>query len=169
MRPRPAGSWRRSIRPTCGSGRSSTRCGRLSKRVLAAVGVVPALQRRRRRAEQDRDVLQAGTHDGHVAGMVARRRFLLERAFVLLVDDDEAELARRSEHGAAGADHDLNLAGRHPPPVAAALGVAEVAVQHGHLITAAAEAWIVCGVRLISGTRTSASLPWLTTSSMARR
>ena len=70
--------------------------------VLAAVGVVPAFQRGRRRAEQDRDVFQAGTHDGHVAGMVARRRFLLEGALVLLVDDDEAEFARWSEHSAAG-------------------------------------------------------------------
>ena len=58
---------------------------------------------------------------------------------MLLVDDDQAELAGRGENGAAGADHDLHLTGRHAPPVAAALGVAEVTVQHGQLAAAAAE------------------------------
>ena len=72
--------------------------------------------------------------------MIARRRFLFEGAFVFLVDDDEAELARRSEDGAAGADHDLHLAGRDAAPMAAALGVAEVAVQHGGFAAATLEA-----------------------------
>ena len=56
--------------------------------VLAALGVVEALQRGRRGTQDDRDVLQASPHHGHVAGMVARRRFLLEGAFVFLVDHD---------------------------------------------------------------------------------
>ena len=59
---------------------------------------------------------------------------------MFLVDDDEAELAGGSEHGAAGADHDLHLAGRHAPPVAAAFGVAEVAVHHRRFAAATLEA-----------------------------
>jgi hypothetical protein len=58
---------------------------------------------------------------------------------VLLVDDDQAEVARRGEHGAAGADDDVNVPGADPPPVAAALGVAQVAVQDGYLPAAPAE------------------------------
>ncbi len=110
------------------------------QRVLAALGVVEALQRRRGRAEDDRDVFQSGAHHGHVAGVVARRRFLLERALMLLVDDDQAELARGGEDAAAGADDDVDVAGRDAPPMAAALRVAEVAVQHSQLAAAALEA-----------------------------
>ncbi len=102
------------------------------QRVLAALGVVPAFQRRRGGAEDDRNVFQPGPHHGDVAGMIARRRFLLEAAFVLLVDDDQAQLAGRRENGAAGPDDDLHLAGRDAPPMATALGVAQVAVQHSH-------------------------------------
>ena len=41
--------------------------------------------------------------------MIARRRFLLEGVLVLLVDDDQAELARRGEDGTASANDDLRL------------------------------------------------------------
>ena len=109
------------------------------QRVLAALGVVPAFQRRRGRAEDDRHAFHAGPHDGHVAGMVARRQFLLEGGFMFLIDDDQAQLARRREHGTAGPDDDLNLPRRDLPPVAAALGRLQMAVQHGHLSPAAAE------------------------------
>ena len=69
--------------------------------VLAALGVVVTLQRRSGRAEDDGDVFQPGAHHGHVAGMVARRRFLFERGLVFLVDDDQAQPARGGEDGAA--------------------------------------------------------------------
>ena len=71
--------------------------------------------------------------------MVTRRRFLLEAALVLLVDDDQAESVRWSEDGTAGADDDLHLPRGDAPPVAAALGVAEMTVQHGDIAAAAAE------------------------------
>ena len=50
------------------------------------------------------------------------------------------ELARRREDGTAGADDDLHLARGDAPPMAAALGVAQMAVQHRHLAAAAAKA-----------------------------
>ena len=49
-------------------------------------------------------------------------------------------LRRRGEDGAAGADDDLHLPGGDAPPVAAALGVAEMAVQDRDVAAAAAEA-----------------------------
>ena len=58
---------------------------------------------------------------------------------MFLVDDDQAELARRGEDGTAGADDDLHLPGGDPPPVAAAVGVAEVAVQTATCAAPAAE------------------------------
>ena len=83
---------------------------------------------------------QPGAHDGHVAAVVARRRVLLEARLVLLVDDDQAEVRGRGRTRRCGADDDLHLAVEDAPPVPAALGVAEVAVQHGHVAEAAAEA-----------------------------
>src|SRR5437588_357938 len=98
------------------------------------MGVVPALQRRRRRAHQDWDVLQPRPHDRYIAGVVARRRLLLERSLVLLVNDDQTEPARRGEYSAAGTNNDLHMSARHTSPVSAALGVAEVTVQHRDLV-----------------------------------
>ena len=65
--------------------------------------------------------------------MIAGRALLLEAALVLLVDDDQPEVAGRGEHGAPRPDDDLDLPGRHPPPVPAPLGVGQVAVQDGHV------------------------------------
>jgi hypothetical protein len=48
---------------------------------------------------------------------------------VLLVDDDQAKLGQRSEDGQAGAEHDARFAGQGGAPVAAARGLAELAVQ----------------------------------------
>src|SRR5262249_49476348 len=79
-------------------------------------------------------------HDRHIASVVSRRRFLLERVLVLLVDDNEAEFARRREDSTACPDDDLNVPGRDPPPVSAAFGVGEVAVQDGDVPAAALEA-----------------------------
>ena len=115
--------------------------------VVAALGIVPAFQRRRRRAHDDGDVLELGAHHGDVAGMVARRRFLFEAAFVFFVDDDQAELARGREDGAAGANNDVDLPGRHAPPVGAALAVGEMAVQNGHLADVAAILEALDGLR----------------------
>src|SRR5437899_5466260 len=71
--------------------------------------------------------------------MIARRRFLLECPFVLLVDDDQTEPARRREDRAPSPDHDLHLSSRDTPPMAAALGIPQVTVQHRHVAAAAPE------------------------------
>ena len=63
--------------------------------------------------------------------MVSRHGLLLERALVLLVDDDQPELPRRCENGRPDADDDLDLARGDALPVPMPFGVAEVAVEDG--------------------------------------
>src|SRR5262249_25143015 len=56
-----------------------------------------------------------------------------------LIDDDETELAGRGEDGTAGADNHLNVPRDDPPPVTAALGISQVAVQHGDVAATTVE------------------------------
>src|SRR5262249_350590 len=110
------------------------------ERVLSALGVVPAFQRRSRRSHQDRDVLEPGSHHGDVARMIARRRLLLECRLVFLVNHAEAEFGCRGEDGAAGADDDLNMSRRDAPPVSAALGIPKMTMKDSNLATSTAKA-----------------------------
>ena len=107
---------------------------------------------------------------GDVAGVVARRRLLLERGLVLLVDHDQAEPPRRREHGRAGADDHLR-----PRPRRCVCQCRCRSASLRWLCSTATWAKrrrnrrIVCGVRLISGTSTIASRPRATTCSIALR
>ena len=104
----------------------------VDQRVLARLRPMPAFQRRRGRAQHQRHPFGRGPREGHVAGVVARRRLLLERR-------SRAPRRSRSAPGAAwgrrprcGADDDRHLALGDPLPVPVPLGVAQMAVQHGH-------------------------------------
>src|SRR6266481_4266017 len=66
--------------------------------------------------------------------MIAGRRFLLEAALMLLVDNNETELTSRGEHGAASADYHLNFAIGHAPPMSRSLRASQMAVQHCHIL-----------------------------------
>ena len=90
--------------------------------------VVVGLHRRRRRAEHDQRAGALRAHDRHVAAVVARALFLLVRAVVLLVDDDQAEPVERREDRRTGADDDLDVAAPDPLPLIVALAVGEAAV-----------------------------------------
>ena len=57
----------------------------------------------------------------------------LNERFVLFVEHDQPQVRRRREHGAARADDHLHLAARNPLPVPMPLGIAQMAVQHGHV------------------------------------
>src|SRR5439155_278988 len=85
-----------------------------------------------------RQVAEAARLD--VAGVVARRSFHRYGPFILLIYYDQAELPSRGKYRAASADDHLHLARRDAPPVAAALRIAEMAVQHGDLAATATEA-----------------------------
>ncbi len=64
--------------------------------VAAGVGVVQAFQRRRGRAQHDRDVFLARSHQRQVAGVVAQAFLLFIGAVVLFVDDDQARVFHRA-------------------------------------------------------------------------
>ena len=56
----------------------------------------------------------------HVAGVIADAVVLFVGDLVLLVDDDQAEIAERQEQAGACPRHDLDGAGRDPDPGAGA-------------------------------------------------
>ncbi len=118
------------MRCTCGNGRSSTRCGKVSSVYWPRWALCQLSSEGVAEPRMIGNVFQPGTHDRDIAGVIARRRFLLEGRFVFLVDDDQAEVARRREHRAACADDDLHAPGGDLPPVARPVGVLQMAMQH---------------------------------------
>ena len=95
----------------------------MSRLIFSGAGVVVRLQRRRGGAEQRDGSFEARTIDGSVAPVVARRFLLLVARFLLLVDDDQAEIFERRENGGARADHDAGVSVAHAPPFAGALTI----------------------------------------------
>src|SRR5579872_954289 len=94
--------------------------GKFEPIVPALLGVDARLDRGRRRGEHDRRAFDPRSHHRHVARVVRRAVFLLVGRFVLLIDNDEAEIAERQEQGGAGAGDDANLAAGDRAPQAAA-------------------------------------------------
>src|SRR5207244_1659677 len=93
------------------------------------VEALPALWPRRR-ASVDRDrTFECSALRSHGARVVAWVGVLLVRAVVLLVDDDEADVAHRRKQGRAGADDYTRLPGRDPDALVAPLGGAQRGVQ----------------------------------------
>ena len=136
----PRACWaRRSMVPTAGKGRPNTRRGISHQRILASLCPLPALQRRRGRAEHQRNRFGRRPGHGDVAGVVSRHALLLERSLVLLVQDDQPQMRRGGENRAAGAHHHRYRALGNLPPMPVPLGVAKMAVQHGHRPESAGE------------------------------
>ena len=105
--------------------------GERDEHVLSLLRAEPRFERRRGRAQDQRNAFQLGPLPGDFAGVIPRRRLLLESRLVLLVDHDQAEMRRGSEDRAARADHDLHAAGGDLLPVPVPFGIAQVAVQDG--------------------------------------
>ena len=101
----------RSCPPPAAAGRTPAAASRPA-RYSPVCGPVPALQRRRGRAEHQRNRFGRGPGHGHVAGVIARRGLLLERRLVLFVQHDQPQVRRGGEDRAAGADHHRHLARR---------------------------------------------------------
>ena len=95
--------------------------GQVHVAVAAGAGVDVAFDRGRGGGEDDRELGEIAAHDGHVAGLVVDAVLLLEAGVVLLVDDDQAELAVGQEESGAGADDDTRLASGRRAPGACAL------------------------------------------------
>ncbi len=158
---------RRSITSTAGIGLSSTRLGMHQPCVLSQLGISPAFQRRRGRAQEHRHAFELRPLDGHVAGVIARRCLLLERALVLFIDDDQPQSPRRRKDRRAGAHDHLHLARARSAASADAARRRSSGCAARPPTKPPRNRRIVCGVRLISGTSTIAWRPLATTRSIA--
>ena len=104
--------------------------GQLDERVAPARRVVIALERRRRRPEDDRHPALARAHDGQVARRVAEAFGLLERGVVLFVDDDQPQLRAAARTPRAACRGAMFARARlRGQPVAQPLALVQAAVQ----------------------------------------
>ena len=103
-------------------------------RVFAALGIVPAFERRRSRAHDHHRAGQLGAHHGHVARVVARRFLLLVALVVLLVDQNQPQVGRGGKDSRARADDDGRVAAADATPLLAALLGRERGVQQRDLL-----------------------------------
>ena len=108
--------------------------GQFDQRVLVLLRVEVGLERRRGRAEHDDGIRHLGAHDGDVAGVVARRFFLLVGGVVLFVDDDEREIGDRREDRRARADDHARVAALDAVPLLGAFAIGERGVQDGNFV-----------------------------------
>ena len=99
--------------------------------VRAAAAAVEGLGRGRSGAQHERTPIAARHLGSHLARMVARAGTLLVAGLVLLVDDDEAQVAERAKERRAGAhDHARGTAGDHIPLVQTLAG-RKTRMEHG--------------------------------------
>ena len=105
--------------------------GKLEPAVASACGVEAGLDRRRRRGQHDRRLLEARAHHRHVARVVDDALLLLVGALMFLIDDDEAKLGERQEKRRACADNHGRLAARHRIPDAFALPLGQAGMPLG--------------------------------------
>jgi hypothetical protein len=101
--------------------------------VTACLAVIQHLERRRRGAQNDRDVEVLGAGDREIARGVAQALLLLEGLVVFLVDDNQADFPHRREHGRARADDESGVAVARLPPRAKAFDVRKARVQKRRL------------------------------------
>ena len=114
--------------------RASHTLGEREQPILARRRVDPAFEARRGAAQHRHRAFLVRPHDGDLAGVVPRRLALLVAGFVLLVDDDRAEVRERREDRRPRANGDLLLPPLEREPRVVALAVAERRVEHGHAV-----------------------------------
>ena len=111
-RPRGGPSRFRSIASIAGRCCPPKRSGEREPPIAAAPRIDFGLDRRRRRRQHDRDVVDVRAHHRHVARMIVHAVFLLVGGVVLLIDHDQAEIGIWQKQRRARADHDVHFAGR---------------------------------------------------------
>ena len=84
--------------------------GQLQLAILALADVIERLQRRGRRAKDNRDLLAMGAPDRQIASVIAPALLLFVRAVVLFVDNDHTEVFKRGKQRRAGTDHNRRFA-----------------------------------------------------------
>ena len=108
--------------------------GQFDQRIFIFLRVEIRLQRRRGRAQHDDGIRHLGAHHGNIAGVIARRFFLLVGGVVLFVDDDEREIGdRRKDRRARAHDH-ARFAALDAVPLLGALAVGQRGVQDGDFV-----------------------------------
>src|SRR5262245_25240135 len=90
--------------------------GQCEQPELSAASVHPALEARRGAAQHDEGVLCLRANDRDLTSMISRRLSLFVASFVLLVDDDGAEVRERREDRGACAHGDALLAALERQP-----------------------------------------------------
>ena len=82
--------------------------------------VMPALEGRRCRAEDDRAVRELSAANGDVPSLIPRRLVLFVGRIMFFIDDDEAELAirNRGKNRRSGSKDDIGLSISNPAPLA---------------------------------------------------
>src|SRR3546814_17839341 len=92
---------------------------------------------------------QLAAHHRHVAGVVDHALFLLVRAVMLLVDDDEPEIGIGQEQCRPRADHHPGLAAADRPPGRSTAGLGHLRMPgpglHGEPLVAEVERHSVAG------------------------
>ena len=94
---------------------------------------VARLDRRGRRRQDDRDLLEMAAHHRDVAGVILDAFLLLEARLMRFVDDDQPEVGVRQEQRRARADHDLGIAAGDRAPRPPALRGAQVGMPRDRL------------------------------------
>src|SRR6201999_2838679 len=97
----------------------------------------PGLRARRRGPGDEDGAALPRPVAGDGAGVVGRVALLLVGGVVLLVDDDQAEVADRGEDRRTRADADLRLAAAQALPLVEAFAVGEGAVEDGEAVAEA--------------------------------
>ena len=145
--------------------------GQLELAVAADLDHVAGLDRRRRRGEDDRDVLEMAAHHRDVAGVILDAFLLLEARLMRLVDDDQAEVGDRAGTAPSGRR-------RRPWPRrwrsparrgGAARSAGRECQATGSQPKRAAKRLRKGSVSAISGSRTSACLPCRSASAIASK
>ena len=114
-----------------GEDGAAVACRQGDAAVAAGLDVGEGFQRGRGGDQHGRRGAEPGADHGHVAGVVNDAFLLLEGGFVLLVDDDEAEVGEGKEQRRAGADDDGGGAIGDGAPGGAAGAGGEVGVPDG--------------------------------------
>lgn len=103
--------------------------------IHALFGAVAAFHIRRRAAENQKRVGGCASELGGVAGVVARGIFGFVGILLLLIHDDEAEIAARGKNGASRSDHNARSSGLDALPLIVALANGERAVEYRDVIS----------------------------------
>ena len=106
--------------------------GQLDERILPASRLVVAFDRGGRRGKQQKPFCPPDAERGNVARVVLRAHVRLVGVFLLLVDDDHAEVRQRGEHRAARADDEIDFARGNAAVGVMPLPRRERGMQHRH-------------------------------------